>query len=252
MVTFRDLFSAGSHDYAKFRPRYPAALFDWLAAETRSHGCVWDCGTGSGQAAVALGEIFRLVVATDASSAQLAAAEPHARVRYVRCRAEAAAFAARSVDAVTVAQAVHWFDMPAFFREAERVAKRDALVAVWTYGNLRMPPEVEALFVPFYEGVVGPYWPPERRLIEREYQDVPMPFDPVPAPAMAIEMPITLDVLAGYISTWSATHRYREIVKKDPVPAFMESVAKVWGDPASAKPGVWPVTIRAGRVSSSL
>jgi ubiquinone/menaquinone biosynthesis C-methylase UbiE len=247
-MTFRDHFSASSPDYAKFRPRYPETLFRWIAEQCPARERVWDCGTGTGQAAVALAGIFRFVVATDASRAQLDAAERHARVAYARCAAEAAALRTSSVDAVTVAQAVHWFDMPAFFREAARVARPGALVARWTYGNLQLPPEVEALFVPFYEGVVGPYWPPERRIIERAYEDVPLPFAPVAAPAMTIEMPITLEMLAGYIRTWSATQRYREALNHDPVPEFIARVAEVWGDPSSSKHGVWPLWIRAGRV----
>jgi SAM-dependent methyltransferase len=247
-LTFRDHFSASSPDYAKFRPRYPSALFEWIAQQCPVRERVWDCGTGTGQAALALADVFDLVIATDASAAQLAVAERHPRVGYARCAAEAAALATSSVDAVTVAQAVHWFDMPAFFREAARVARPGALVAVWTYGNLQLTPEVEALFVPFYEDVVGPYWPPERRLIERAYEDVPIPFTPVPAPDMTIEMPITLEMMGGYISTWSATQRYREALKHDPVPEFMARVAEVWADPASAKRGVWPLAIRAGRV----
>src|SRR5688572_30336923 len=116
MATFRDHFSASSRRYAKFRPGYPQALFDWVSAESPGRRRAWDCATGTGQAANGLARQFELVVATDASSAQLTQAGRHPRVRYVRCLAEASGLASRSMDVVTAAQAVHWFDMPAFFR----------------------------------------------------------------------------------------------------------------------------------------
>lgn len=246
-MTFRDHFSSSSPDYARFRPRYPRALFDWVAAESPARGRVWDAATGSGQAAVGLADDFAFVVATDASRAQLASAAPHPRVRYVRSRAEASGLADRSMDAITVAQAVHWFDRRAFFEEAGRVARPGALVAVWTYGNPSVSAEVDALLTPFYRDVVGPYWPPERRLIENLYRDVVLPFEPVAVPELSLETPMTLAALAGYIGTWSAVQRYREVVKRDPVPDFIASVASVWGEPASVKPTRWPMAIRAGR-----
>ncbi|MBA3948774.1 MAG: class I SAM-dependent methyltransferase [Acidobacteria bacterium] len=247
--TFRDHFSSSSSDYARFRPRYPRALFAWVASESPARARVWDAATGSGQAALGLADDFALVVATDASRAQLASAAPHARVRYVRSTAEASGLADRSMDAITVAQAVHWFDRRAFFDEARRVARPGALVAVWTYGNPSVSPEVDALLMPFYRDVVGPYWPPERRLIENLYRDVEVPFAPVAAPELWLETPMTLDALAGYIGTWSAVQRYREVVKRDPLPDFIASVASIWGEPASVKPTRWPMAIRAGRVS---
>ena len=246
--TFRDHFSSSSPAYARFRPRYPQALFDWIAAEAPAATRVWDCATGTGQAAADLAARFTHVIATDASRAQLSAAAPHPRVSYVQSTAEASGLASKCADAVVAAQAVHWFDMPAFFREAGRVARAGALVAVWTYGNVRLPPEIDAIFLPFYENVVGPYWPPERRLIEREYVDVPIPFTPVEAPVLTMETSMTMAGLEGYIGTWSATARYRQALGHDPVPGFMARVAEVWGDPASVKPADWPLTIKAGRV----
>lgn len=246
-ATFRDHFSSSSPDYARYRPRYPRSLFEWVASESRARERAWDVATGSGQAALGLAEDFALVVATDASRAQLASASPHPRVRYVRSTAEASGLAPRSMDAIVAAQAVHWFDRRAFFEEAARVARRGALVAVWTYGNPTVSEAVDALLIPFYRDVVGPYWPPERRLIENMYRDVDLPFEPVAAPELWLEMPMTLPALAGYIGTWSGVQRYREAERRDPMPAFIESVAAVWGEPASEKATRWPMAIRAGR-----
>ncbi|MBD0326304.1 MAG: SAM-dependent methyltransferase, partial [Pyrinomonadaceae bacterium] len=53
-MEFKDHFSEQSADYAKYRPRYPAALFEYLASVTAEHERAWDCATGNGQAALGL------------------------------------------------------------------------------------------------------------------------------------------------------------------------------------------------------
>ncbi|HYG65995.1 MAG TPA: SAM-dependent methyltransferase, partial [Thermoanaerobaculia bacterium] len=64
-MTFKDHFSGHAADYASFRPGYPAVLFERVAALPRHRRLAWDCGTGSGQAAVGLAEHFERVIATD-------------------------------------------------------------------------------------------------------------------------------------------------------------------------------------------
>ena len=91
----------------------------------------------------------------------------------------------QSVDLVTVAQALHWFDVTAFYAEARRVARPGALLAVWNYprpqfvGRRARPPFPRVL-----PDVVGPYWPPERRHIEANYTTLPFPFERDRAPAV--------------------------------------------------------------------
>src|SRR4051812_46586881 len=74
MSDFPDHFSAAAANYASHRPHYPPQLFAWLAAHTLHKSRAWDCGAGNGQAAIALAGHFREVIATDASTAQLAQA----------------------------------------------------------------------------------------------------------------------------------------------------------------------------------
>jgi len=248
MTTFRDHFSSSSPGYARFRPGYPPALFEWVARESPGRERAWDCGTGTGQAAAGLARYFNLVVATDASHAQLAQAAHDPAVRYVRSTAEASGLARGSIDAIVAAQAVHWFDRPAFFREAARVGRGGALIAVWTYWRLLVTPEIDAIVDRFYSGVVGPFWPPERRLIERRYRDIELPFAPVEAPGLSIDVDMNLDAIAGYVGTWSSVQRYREARGEDPVPLLIAEIAPLWGEPERARPTRWPLAIRAGRV----
>ena len=109
------LFATVAREYANFRPGYPPELFAWLAGAAPALDAVWDCGCGSGQASVALAAHFAEVFATDVSPEQIAAATPHRRVRYAVARAERSGLPDGSMDLVTVAQALHWFDVEAFY-----------------------------------------------------------------------------------------------------------------------------------------
>src|SRR6476659_9240028 len=75
-MSFKDHFSKQAADYARFRPRYPRELFEYLGGVAPSRALAWDCATGNGQAAVALAEVFERVIATDASEKQIANAQP--------------------------------------------------------------------------------------------------------------------------------------------------------------------------------
>src|SRR5215204_4418200 len=110
MAQFKDLFSARAALYSKYRPQYPRPLFDWVTSLVEQHRLAWDCGTGNGQAATSLAAYFDNVVATDASESQIAEAAQHPGVEYRVATAYESGLAARSVDLVTVAQAIHWFN----------------------------------------------------------------------------------------------------------------------------------------------
>jgi methylase of polypeptide subunit release factors len=70
---FKDHFSGHADEYTRYRPTYPAELFNWLAQQAPAHALAWDCATGSGQAALGLAAHFDAVIATDASPQQIAA-----------------------------------------------------------------------------------------------------------------------------------------------------------------------------------
>ena len=110
-MSFKDHFSGHSADYSEFRPTYPDALFAGLAHACAATELAWDCATGSGQAAVGLSHYFDKVIATDASANQVAQAEAAPGVEYRVSRAEQTDFAAASFDLISVAQALHWFDI---------------------------------------------------------------------------------------------------------------------------------------------
>ena len=164
---FKDYFSTRSDAYARYRPHYPEALFAWLAEHAPGTGLCWDCATGSGQAALALSHYFDRVIATDASSAQITSAVVAERVDYRVAPAEESGLATASMDLVMVAQALHWFDIPAFFREADRVLKEQGLLAVLSYRLLSVDPAVDEVILALNHDILDGYWPAERRLIEQ-------------------------------------------------------------------------------------
>ena len=247
MSGFKDHFSTASDRYAAYRPDYPADLYDWLGGLCSGHGLAWDCATGSGQAALGLAPHFARVVATDASAEQIRHALPHPRIDYRVATAEASGLPAHSVDLVTVAQAAHWFDLPRFHTEAARVLKPAGVLALWGYGRLVLPGAADAPLLRFYAETVGPYWPPERALIDDAYRSLEFPFAEIAAPAFEIAVEWDLARLLDYVSTWSAVKRYRAAHGEDPLPSLRAALVTGWGDPATVRTLRWPLFLRVGR-----
>jgi SAM-dependent methyltransferase len=245
---FKDHFSAASDLYAAYRPDYPAALFAWLATQCTARAAAWDCATGSGQAARGLAAHFRDVIATDASAEQIRHAAPHPAIDYRVATAEASGLPGHSVDLVSVAQAAHWFDLPRFYAEVGRVLRPGGLLALWGYGRMELPGELDTPFQRFYAETVGPWWPPERKLIDDAYRSLDFPFAEIAAPAFAIEVEWTLPRLIDYLSTWSAVKRYEAAQGTDPLPALLAELAPRWGEASAARALQWPLFLRVGRM----
>lgn len=250
-MSFKDHFSGHAQDYARFRPDYPGALYAFLAGQAPARSRAWDCATGSGQAALGLAAHFERVVATDAAAAQLVHAARPPRVAYAVALAEAAPLAARSMDLVTVAQSLHWFDLDRFYRETLRVLRPGGVLAAWCYGLHRVTPAIDTLVDRLYEDVLGPYWPPERRHIEAGYRTLAFPFPELAAPSFSMECSWRLDDYLGYLGTWSAVRRYRAARGVDPLKAMATELAGHWGNPGDARRVTWPIQLRIGRCGPS-
>lgn len=248
MTPFPDHFSGHSADYRTYRPTYPPDLFRFLASLAPVRHAVWDCGTGSGQAAFALAEHFERVFATDASANQLTAAESHPRVEYRVGPAEAAPLPDASVDLVTVAQALHWFDFDRFWAEVRRVARPGAVLAAWAYDLHSVGPDIDPILDRLQTEFVGPYWPPERGFVTAGYRTIPFPFADVPAPSFALTADWPLDRLLGYMNTWSATKRFVAANGFNPLDRLADELHSAWGDPAQPRTVRWPLRLRVGRV----
>jgi SAM-dependent methyltransferase len=246
-ATLSDHFSRVAVSYAACRPTYPEQLFDYLAGLVHRRKLAWDCGAGTGQASIPLASRFDAVVATDISVAMLEQAARHPRVEYRAVPADASGLPGASVDLVTVAQALHWLDPDAFYEEVARVLVPGGVLGVWSYGIPQLDsPSLQRELTRFYNGVVGPYWPPHRRHVEAGYSTLGFPFPELDPPAFAMEVQWTLGELLGYVGTWSATQRYRDAVRRDPVPELERELAPQWGS-GSARIIRWPLVVRVGR-----
>jgi SAM-dependent methyltransferase len=249
-MSFKDHFSKQAAGYAKFRPRYPQELFDYLGSIAPSRQLAWDCGTGNGQAAVGLASVFDRVIATDASEKQIANAQPHERVEYRVAPAENSGIGSETIDLIMVAQALHWFDLDRFYAEARRVLKPDGALAASAYNLLHIEKAIDEVVNRYYYEVVGPFWPPERRLVEH-FADLPFPFQEIDPPKFEMTASWDLDHFVGYLRTWSSTQRFIAAKASDPLEVITADLRKNWGKPEQIRSVTWPLIVRIGRRLSS-
>jgi len=244
-VTFKDHFSKQAADYAKFRPRYPQGLFDYLGSIAPTRQLAWDSGTGNGQAAIGLASVFDRVIATDASEKQIANAQPHERVEYRIAPAENSGLDSGVADLIMVAQALHWFELDRFYAEVCLVLKPNGILAASAYNLLQIAPAIDEVVNHYYHEVVGPYWPPERKLVE-QFAILPFPFHEIDPPRFEMAAHWNLDDLIGYLRTWSSTQRFIATKGGDPLEQITDQLRSVWGTPEQTRKVSWPLTLRIG------
>jgi SAM-dependent methyltransferase len=252
-ATFPDHFSAVAAEYASARPEYPGALYDWIAAIAPSDCLLWEAGCGSGQATRGLSQRFYRVHATDPSAAQVAQAQrawadKPANVALAVEPGERCSLPDGCVDAVCVAQALHWFDRAAFFAECTRVLKPGGVLVAWGYQDIVMPDPALAAVNDALQQAILPYWPPQRVLIDEAYAGFDWPFPAVRAPEFELRAQWALPRLLGYFSSYSATQRYREAHGgTDPVAAHAPAIARAWGQADAVREVRWPMFVHARR-----
>lgn len=246
-MKFEDHFSAQSNQYAQFRPQYPEAIYTYFASIVAGHVLAWDCGTGNGQAAVGLAQHFGLVYATDASADQIAHAYAHPKVDYHVESAEQVGLKSDSVDLVTVAQAVHWFDFDRFYAEVNRVLKPGGILAVWTYHLPEISPLTDKALFRYYHEVLDTFWPERIDYLEARYRTLPFPFEEISPPSFAMETRWDLGQLTGFLDSWSATQKYREQKGMHPVKEIWDELSADWKDEKKKRLMRWPLHFRIGR-----
>lgn len=266
-------FVVGGGEYARARPDYPPEVVRYLADAVagprsgrgaRGSRVVLDVGCGAGQFTHQLADRFEQVVGIDPSIDQLAHAPDHPGVRYVCGAAESLPISGGRAALITVAQAAHWFDLDRFWGEVRRVAIDGALVALITYGIADVGPReaggggrtdreaalVAERFTRFLRADLAGFWPPERRLVDRRYADIEMPFEELDAPSAVMRRWWDLDALLAYVSTWSALRAAHDAGRGDVLRAFAEDMEALWGPRRDTRLVQWPVTMRVGRVGS--
>jgi Methyltransferase domain len=241
-------FSPIAASYARSRPGYPPELYAWLASQVGPRHLAWDVATGSGQAAVDVAGHCERVIATDVSAEQIRHARSHPRVEYRVASAEASGLAAASVDLVTVAAALHWFDLPGFYREVRRVGRAGAVVAAWTYHVAHLAAPFDRVFAPFYFDLVAPYFSPAVRLVDDRYEGVELPGRPIAAPRFDMTARWSLEQLLAFARTWSGVQAYEAATGEDPVARLVPELEAIYGGSTAERAIRWPLYLKASRL----
>lgn len=239
MKKTKDLFSDHAQDYARFRPSYPADLFDYLLSITSNRDLAWDAATGNGQIAIQLANSFKKVIATDISAQQLAHAPVLPGIVYAQSRAEKSDITAGTVNLITVGQALHWFSIPEFFQEVKRVIHPTGVLACFGYGLLQGPRVIQSEIEKLYYKTLDGYWPPERHWIETSYAGIGIPFSGEYTSTTSFRWSVSQ--LLGYLSTWSAVKAYERETGRSPLEYFRQLIGK---DPDKEYKFTFPVFLK--------
>lgn len=242
----KDYFSAVSEKYRQGRSDYPNELFDYLATTTAQQTRMWDCGTGSGQVAVPMANFFGEVLATDLSQKQLDNAKQHPRVKYWQSTAESVDIENSSIDIVTSAQAAHWFDIKAFYKEVNRVLKPEGILAIWCYSLLSVNKDIDVFVQKLFGNILEPFWP-KRTLADHTYTNIPFPFDELPKKDFKMTAHWNLNQFLAYFRSWSASHRYEQQNKVDPVSLVEGDFLQLWGNAEQSREVTWKIHLRHGK-----
>ena len=242
----KDNFSTQAGQYAKFRPSYPKEMIEYIVSQVNNRELALDVATGNGQVAVLLSGYFAKVFANDISQKQLDNAAKKENITYSVSSAEKTKFDDNSFDLITVAQAIHWFDFDAFYKEVYRILKPDGVFAVMGYGLLYTNAEADKILRYFYEDITGPYWDPERRYLDENYTTIPFPFKEQEVPQFVNEFTWEFEQLTGYLETWSAVQHYIKEHNTNPVDIIRDELKEVWekGD----RKVYFPLLLRMGKL----
>jgi len=243
----KDNFSAQAKTYAAYRPNYSQEFIDHIASFVKDKEIALDVATGNGQVAVKLAKHFNTVYATDISQKQLDNAIPADNIIYKMERAEQTSFGDKMFDLITVAQAIHWFDFEAFYKEVYRILKPDGLFVVMGYGLFSTNPESDRLIHHLHENILGGYWDPERRYVDENYQTIPFPFEEMEGRQFYETFTWTFEHLLGYIESWSAVQHYIRKNGSDPVNLIRDKLKESWAK--SDGTAVFPLLLRLGKLN---
>jgi ubiquinone/menaquinone biosynthesis C-methylase UbiE len=128
---------------------------------------------------------FGQVIATDESGEMIAQAPRDLRITYWVAEAEDCGIEDHLVDLVTVASAIHWFDLDRFYAEVRRVVKPGGVIAAWTYYTPVFGSAIDAVISRLVHDVLGAYWDKRLHYVVDEFHDLPFPFEPIEAPPLS-------------------------------------------------------------------
>jgi len=224
----QDHFSAIAAEYSVGRITYPKELYEYLSNACKERLLVWDCATGSGQAAIDLSTHFNRVIATDISDSLLSLAPDADNVMFRCAPAENSGIEPVSVDLVVAAQAIHWFEHADFWEEVSRVLKPNGMLAFWGYVWPVVDDRIDTLLDEFRK-IIAIFWPQQSRYLQESYRDIEAPFERIKSPDLQIEENWTASDYLAHLASWSATRYYRDTFGENPLEKIQRDVERIWG-----------------------
>lgn len=137
-MTNTERFTGKAEVYAKARPSYPDAAIDYLVSLALPGAVFADVGAGTGKLTELLArkgyQIFAVEPNADMQEQLTVTLSPYPNARTVVGSAEATTLPDKSIDIITCAQALHWFDPNSFRDECRRIGKPRSIV-IALYNN---------------------------------------------------------------------------------------------------------------------
>ncbi|XP_021908562.1 putative methyltransferase DDB_G0268948, partial [Carica papaya] len=206
--------------------------------------------------------IYKNVVATDTSPNQLEMAPTLPNIKYQQtppamstAELQQKVAPESSVDTVTVAQAMHFFDLPTFYSQVKFVLKKpDGVIAAWCYTLPEVHNVVDPILRRYYDVVKEKFWEPPRKMVEDKYMNIDFPFEPVdgedktgPFEFLA-EKPMGLDEFFTYLRSWSAYQTAKDVGVELLTDGVIEEFKR--GSGRGKKLVRFPVYLRIGKVGN--
>lgn len=223
-------FNTESHKYFQYRPRYPKQLYEFINSVCESKEVVWDSACGNGQVAVDISKYFSIVEASDIHENQIKNAFEKDNVHYSLQNSEATNYPDNFFDAVCVAQALHWFNLDAFFYEVKRVLKKEGLFFCWGYSFFKINDEIDQIITDFLLKEIEPFWSENNRLLHHEYVEITFPFKKIETPDFEMKEKWQLNQLLEYLSTWSAVKLYNKNKPTNIIDELALNLSKCWNE----------------------
>ncbi|CAL1266724.1 unnamed protein product [Larinioides sclopetarius] len=213
--------------YSSYRKDTPVELIEKIIAflKEKPLDTAVDVGCGNGQSTVILAPYFKRVHGSDVSEAQIEQAKATRslpNVTYAASPAEKLPFEDGTVQLLTAATALHWFDLDTFLPEARRVLCANGVMAV--YGYLNMKPllddpakavEVDELYIEYEKALESYHVMSRVSLLQNRYKDVKFPFEEVNrCPDFRCCFEGKLPDIVNYVSTWSGFQNFKKVDSK--------------------------------------
>jgi len=249
MSQTKNLFADIGQNYATYRPSYPDELGEALTKLCKNKQLALDVGCGTGQLTAILSQYFDQVIGTDINSDQLKHAHKAENITYLHEGAEETSLENGSVDLIVVAQAAHWFDLKAFYKEVERISTDDGIIALVSYGVPYIESATSSVFQQGYWQLIHQYWPEERKHVEEGYLNLDFPFEEIDFPELFIHREMNYDTFIGYMKTWSAYKTAQQSGDLNSFKTFFGQLEQAWEDRQTIKTITWPISVRVAQVN---